>query len=86
MHEKLLAMRTTVEISDEQRARLLDLAARRGDKGFSSVLEDAIEAYLNGERDREQRRRELLSLQGSLSEKEANKLSETVRELRANWR
>jgi hypothetical protein len=79
-------MRTTVELKPEHRAALVALAARRGDKGFSSVLEDAIEAYLNGERDREQRRWELLSLQGSLSEEEARDLSETARELRASWR
>ena len=79
-------MRTTVELKPEHRAALVALAARRGEKGFSSVLEDAIEAYLNGERDREQRRRELLSLQGSLSEEEAGELWETARELRASWR
>jgi hypothetical protein len=86
VHDIFIGMRTTVEMKPEHRAALLALAARRGDKGFSSVLEEAIETYLSGERDREQRRRELLSLQGSLSEEEASELRETTRELRESWR
>lgn len=79
-------MRTTVEMNPDHRAALLALAARRGHKGFSSVLEEAIEAYLSGEQDREQRRRELLSLKGSLSKEEASELREIARELRETWR
>jgi hypothetical protein len=86
VHVSMRGMRTTVEMKPEHRAALLALAARRGDKGFSSVLEEAIETYLSGERDREYRRRELLSLQGSLSEEEAGELRETARELRESWR
>jgi hypothetical protein len=85
-HVIICRMRTTVEIKAEHRAALLALAARRGDKGFSSVLEEAIETYLSGERDREYRRRELLSLQGSLSAEEAAELRETTGELRESWR
>ena len=60
-------MRTTVEMKAEHRSALLALAARRGEKGFSSVLAEAIESYLDGERTRAQRRKELLSIVGSLS-------------------
>ena len=49
-------MRTTVEIKDEHRARLLELAAKRREKGISGVLAEAIEGYL-AEADREQERR-----------------------------
>ena len=42
-------MRTTVEIKPEHRSALLALAARRGYKGFSAVLEKAIEIYLANE-------------------------------------
>ena len=41
-------MRTTIELKPEHRAALLELAARRGEKGFSSLIADAIEAYLAG--------------------------------------
>lgn len=79
-------MRTTVEISPEHRSALLAIAARRGEKGFSSVLEDAIEQYLAGEDERRRRREELLKLAGSLSPKEAAELHDRSRALRENWR
>ena len=60
-------MRTTIELKSEHRSALLALAARRGEKGFSSVIEEAIESYLAGEAEREGRRQTLLSLAGSLS-------------------
>jgi hypothetical protein len=79
-------MRTTVELKPEHRGALLALAARRGHKGFSAVLEEAVESYLAGEADRELHRRELLSLAGSLSKPEAEGLRRATRKLRENWR
>ena len=79
-------MRTTVEIKPQHRSALLALAARRGEKGFSSVLAEAIEEYLNEERTRVQRRKEVLSLAGSLSSDEAKILRSTTKSLRENWR
>jgi hypothetical protein len=79
-------MRTTVELKPEHRGALLALAARRGQKGFSSVLEEAVESYLAGEADRERRRRELLSLAGSLSKLQTEALRRTTRKLREHWR
>lgn len=60
-------MRTTVDISDEHRARLLELAARRGEKGFSSLVRDALDAFLTREAAQEVARRRALSLRGRLS-------------------
>jgi hypothetical protein len=79
-------MRTTVEMKREHRGALLELAARRGEKGFSSVLAEAIEVYLDDERTRAQRRKTLLSLVGSLSAEEANNLRCEAKSLRENWR
>ncbi len=81
-----LDMRTTVEMKPQHRSALLALAARRGEKGFSSVLAEAIEEYLNEERTRVQRRKEVLSLAGSLSAGEAKSLRSTATSLRENWR
>lgn len=39
-------MRTTIELTDEQRAALLALAARRGLRGYSSLVQEALAAYL----------------------------------------
>src|SRR5690606_23745439 len=46
-------MRTTVEITDEQRVELLRLAAQRGEKGFSGLVREAIARYLEAEASRE---------------------------------
>jgi len=79
-------MRTTVEMKPEHRSALLALAADRGEKGFSSVLAEAIQEYLDGERDRAARREEFRSLAGSLNAKDGEVLRAATRELRENWR
>ncbi len=47
-------MRTTIEIRDEHRAKLLEMAARRGEKGFSSIVSETIE-LLSGARSKRQK-------------------------------
>lgn len=39
-------MRTTIDLSDEQRAALLAMAARRGLRGYSSLVQEALAKYL----------------------------------------
>jgi hypothetical protein len=79
-------MRTTVEMKAQHRSALLALAAERGEKGFSSVLAEAIQVYLDGERERARQREEFLSLAGSLSPEEGEELRARVRAIRENWR
>ena len=79
-------MRTTVDIKPEHRSALLAIAARRGQKGFSQVLEDAIENYLAGETEREERHKKFVSLAGSITEEEADELQREVARIRASWR
>jgi hypothetical protein len=70
----------------EHRSALLALAADRGQKGFSSVLSEAIERYLDDAQKRAERRKRLLELQGSISSREAARLRSAVKKLRENWR
>lgn len=79
-------MRTTVEIDDAQRGELLKLAAQRGEKGFSSVIREALDLYLRQHRARRELVAQALELQGSFSDDEADALEATVRELRGKWR
>ena len=79
-------MRTTIELKPEHRSRLLAIAARRGEKGFSSVLNEAIEAYLGEEAGRERRRQKALGLCGVLTRKEGAELEKRVAALRASCR
>lgn len=79
-------MRTTVEIKAEHRARLLQLAARRGEKGFSRIIAEAIEAYLAELDSLELVRRRALTLCGRLSKKEADRLRSDTAKIRQSWR
>jgi hypothetical protein len=80
------AVRTTIEIKPEHRAKLLALAARRGTKGFSQLVTEALEAYLRAESDREAQRRRAVLLKGKLPAREAQALRTSTAELRRNWR
>jgi len=79
-------MRTTVEIDDAQRAELLKLAAQRGEKGFSSVIREAVDLYIRQHRAKKEAVAQALNVQGSFSDEEADALVASVRELRGNWR
>jgi len=81
-----LGMRTTVEITDEQRARLLQEAARRGEKGFSSIIQEALEHYFEAAADRQARVDRARQAIGSLNGEEADRLEKEVRSLRRTWR
>jgi predicted transcriptional regulator len=43
---KIRVMRTTIELRDDQRARLLEIAAREGRKGFSHLIQEAVDRFL----------------------------------------
>jgi len=73
-------------MTPEHRSRLLALAARRGEKGFSAVLGEALDAYLDAERERDRRRRAALALRGSLKAGEARRLRQAAAALRKHWR
>src|SRR5687767_14891424 len=48
-------MRTTIELTDLQRAKLLELAAQRREKGFSGLVQEAVDRYLAEEESRSER-------------------------------
>jgi hypothetical protein len=68
----------------EHRAKLLELAARRGAKGFSDLVAEALEAFLNAEADREAQRKRAALLQGALSAREAEGLRKAAAAVRSN--
>ena len=79
-------MRTTIELSSEQRAKLLHLAAKRGMKGFSPLVREALEEYLKRVEDNTPRVKAALAVRGALNESEAGKMAEACRKLRRQWR
>jgi predicted transcriptional regulator len=79
-------MRTTVEIPDAIRARLLEIAAQRGEKGFSRIVEEALARYLDAEASRVATVEAAIASLGSLSEDDAAAMRDDIRALRATWR
>lgn len=79
-------MRTTVELRNDQRARLLELAARRGEKGFSAVIQEAVDHYLREVDVRDRAVEDAVEALGSFHEDEAAALRERVADARSRWR
>ena len=79
-------MRTTIEIPDTQRARLLELAARRGEKGFSRLVQEAVDRLLAEDASRAVRVKAALTLEGSMGDEAADELAASVERIRSNWR
>jgi hypothetical protein len=61
-------------------------AARRGEKGFSSVVAEAIGFYLRREPARETCRKRARGLRASITPEEADQLRLATERLRASWR
>lgn len=78
-------MRTTIEISDELRRKLATEAAHRNMKGFSKIIEEALEKYFEIEI-RKEREKQIQELQGSWSEAEYQEVKKQIQEGRKNWR
>lgn len=76
-------MRTTVEITDEQRQALMALASRRGIRGFSPLVQEAIDVFLT---DRSSERiGDLMALEGSLSATEADEVQRRIADAWSTW-
>ncbi len=79
-------MRTTIEMKPAHRAKLLEIAAARNEKGFSSVVAEAIELYLRMRASRESALKAAIRTEGSLSAKDAENLRSETLKLRNEWR
>jgi hypothetical protein len=80
------SVRTTIEIKPEHRTRILALASNRGEKGFSNVIAEALEFYLEAEGSRASAIQKALALKGSMQVTEATGLRTRTRKIRTNWR
>jgi len=79
-------MRTTIEMKDSHRSRLLAIAAARHEKGFSAIVSDALEEYLARHAHKADARAKALALRGVLSAKETENLRKVTSEIRDSWR
>jgi hypothetical protein len=77
-------MRTTVEITEEQHRALSAIAQRRGVRGFSVLVQEALDGYLANLTTDEVDL--LLGLEGVLSESDAREMRSRIKDARAAWR
>jgi hypothetical protein len=77
-------MRTTVEITDEQHRALSAIARRRGVRGFSPLVQEALDGYLANLHTDEVDL--LLGLEGALTDSEAQEIRSRINEVRTTWR
>jgi hypothetical protein len=77
-------MRTTVEITDKQHRALSAIAQRRGVRGFSVLVQEALDGYLaNLNADDVDL---LLGLEGVFSDSDAQQFRSRVDDVRSTWR
>ncbi len=79
-------MRTTIELTDDQRSELVRLAAKRRMKGFSVIIQEAVDEYLRRQGGRDQAIAAALNLQGCLDNSTADGLEDRIRLIRKTWR
>ena len=79
-------MRTTIEMKPTHRAKVVEMSAIRGEAGFSSIVADALDLYLEAQKGRTEAIRKALALKSSFSDEEAGELRLKTREIRDNWR
>jgi predicted transcriptional regulator len=78
-------MRTTVELSDPLYRRLRAAAAERGLRGFSELVEEAVDAYLAREDERRDLVRAIEAAQGSWGESDVQEWERARDEAWASW-
>jgi hypothetical protein len=79
-------MRTTVEISDKHRGILLSLAAQKGMRGYSGIIQEALDFYIAHHINAMEAKRDILKMKGSWKAKETKDIRFRLTELRENWK
>lgn len=81
----MTSMRATVEIPDHLRAAVMAVAARKGYRGYSRVIVEALEFYLEEKEARESGLQDLLEMRGTWSRQEAADTKRRIDKARSNW-
>jgi len=78
-------MRTTIEIKDRYRSVLHSLAVKKGLRGYSGIIEEALDKYIDGLSRSEGIQDEILRMMGSWQEEEITQVKNKIKEMRENW-
>ena len=81
-------MRTTIEIADDKLIKLKKLAAERGERGYSGLVDEALEQYLGrvALESPDERRAALKRLYGASDDATAKEVRERIAESRRHPR
>lgn len=79
-------MRTTIEISDRHRSALLSLAAQRGLRGYSRIIEEALDFYIANQQKADEIKKGLREMKGSWTTGETEKIKLKLNTMRDNWK
>ncbi|MEW6045499.1 MAG: hypothetical protein AB1609_03335 [Bacillota bacterium] len=79
-------MRTTIDLPNDKRARLAAIAARRGLRGYSELINEAVERFLEEEENRQAQIAKVLALRGVLTDQQAREVEQRIREVWSRWR
>jgi len=77
-------MRTTVEITEQQHRELSALAQRRGLRGFSALVQEALDVYLSDLSTSETDL--LLGLEGIIDDEQEREMRGRIDAARTTWR
>jgi hypothetical protein len=83
LNARMQKMRTTVELSERTYVRLRAVAAERGMRGFSAIVEEALERFLEPEGG--DLPSALLEAEGAWSEKDVEDWEEARRKAWQSW-
>jgi metal-responsive CopG/Arc/MetJ family transcriptional regulator len=79
-------MRTTIELSNDHRSSLHSLAARRGLRGYSKLIREAVDLYIQEMTAKEGGAKRLLQMRGTWNKEDARTFQKKLREIRKNWK
>jgi metal-responsive CopG/Arc/MetJ family transcriptional regulator len=79
-------MRTTIELSNEHRSALHSLSARRGLRGYSKLIQEAVDLYIQKATAKEGSAKAILQMRGTWKKEDARRFQEKLSEIRKNWK
>ncbi len=79
-------MRTTIELSNDRRSSLHSLAAQRGLRGYSKLIEEAVDLYIQEKTLGRSKVEHLLKMRGTWNKEEARRFRKKLGEIRKNWK
>ncbi len=79
-------MRTTIELSNDLIGILHALAVKKGYRGYSKVIEEALIFYIKENERRETGKEKILKMRGSWDGAEARETKKRLEEIRKNWK